>query len=102
MGKWVLTSASRGISGFCLGRRLDRGLFILLTLIQSPRGMAMKRATLGLFAVVGFLMAGMTAWAHHSVQAEFDLSKPLTITGVVTTVEWINQHSYLYLVVKAQ
>ena len=57
----------------------------------------MKRATCGLFAVVGFLMAGTTAWAHHSVQAEFDLNKPLTITGVVTKVEWINPHSYLYL-----
>jgi hypothetical protein len=60
----------------------------------------MKRATCGLFAVVGFLMAGMTARAHHSVQAEFDLNKPLTITGVVTKVEWINPHSYLYLDVK--
>jgi hypothetical protein len=60
----------------------------------------MKRATLGLFAVVGFLMVGITAWAHHSVQAEFDLNKPLTITGVVTKVEWINPHSYLYLDVK--
>src|ERR1700740_2331616 len=60
----------------------------------------MKRATCGLFAVVGFLMAGMTAWAHHSVQAEFDLDKPFNITGVVTKVEWINPHSYLYLDVK--
>jgi Family of unknown function (DUF6152) len=60
----------------------------------------MKRATFGLFVVVGFLMAGTSAWAHHSVQAEFDLNKPLTITGVVTKVEWINPHSYLYLDVK--
>jgi hypothetical protein len=60
----------------------------------------MKRVTFGLLAVVGFLMAGTTVWAHHSVQAEFDLNKPLTITGVVTKVEWINPHSYLYLDVK--
>lgn len=38
-----------------------------------------------------------SAWAHHSVQAQFDLDKPVTVTGTVTKVEWINPHSYLYL-----
>jgi Family of unknown function (DUF6152) len=47
-------------------------------------------------AALGFLVAA-TAWAHHSVQAQFDLEKPVTVTGVVTKVEWINPHSYLYL-----
>src|SRR5271167_1734763 len=61
---------------------------------------AMKFATCSLLAVVGLLLAGMPASAHHSVQAQFDLNKPFTITGVVTKVEWINPHSYLYLDVK--
>ena len=43
------------------------------------------------------LLAAATGWAHHSVQAQFDLDKPLNVTGVVTKVEWINPHSYLYL-----
>jgi len=43
------------------------------------------------------LLAAVTAWAHHSVQAQFDLDKPFSVTGVVTKVEWINPHSYLYL-----
>lgn len=60
----------------------------------------MKRAMGGLIAVLGLLISGVPALAHHSVQAEFDLNKPLTITGVVTKVEWINPHSYLYLDVK--
>ena len=42
-------------------------------------------------------LASAPVIAHHSVQAEFDLSKPITVTGVVTKVEWINPHSYLYL-----
>ena len=46
-----------------------------------------------------FIEAGF-AWAHHSVQAEFDIAKPMTLTGVITKVEWINPHAYLYLDVK--
>ena len=60
----------------------------------------MKRAMGGLIAVLGLLVSGVPVLAHHSVQAEFDLNKPITITGVVTKVEWINPHSYLYLDVK--
>lgn len=60
----------------------------------------MKRVTIALSALLCLLLASLAAWAHHSVQAEFDLNKPLTITGVVTKVEWINPHSYLYLDVK--
>jgi hypothetical protein len=60
----------------------------------------MKRVIGALMAVLGLLISGVPALAHHSVQAEFDLNKPLTITGVVTKVEWINPHSYLYLDVK--
>jgi hypothetical protein len=60
----------------------------------------MKRGTASLSVVVGLLLAGTPALAHHSVQAQFDLNKPFTVTGVVTKVEWINPHSYLYLDVK--
>src|SRR6266702_7632979 len=63
-------------------------------------GSAMKGGTGSLLAVVGLLLAVMPASAHHSVQAQFDLNKPVTVTGVVTKVEWINPHSYLYLDVK--
>jgi Family of unknown function (DUF6152) len=51
----------------------------------------------GALAVFCLLLAGAPAWAHHSVQAQFDLDKPITVAGVVTKVEWINPHSYLYL-----
>jgi len=60
----------------------------------------MKHGTGGTLVVLALLWAAMPAPAHHSVQAEFDLDKPFTITGVITKVEWINPHSYLYLEVK--
>lgn len=39
--------------------------------------------------------------AHHSFQAEFDAAKPITLTGVVTKVEWSNPHVHFYLDVKS-
>jgi hypothetical protein len=55
------------------------------------------RRRLGVMLAGFGLLAVVTAWAHHSVQAQFDLEKPFTVTGTVTKVEWINPHSYLYL-----
>lgn len=44
---------------------------------------------------LSFLIFAGCAFAHHAVQAQFDLDKPVTVTGVVTRIEWINPHSYL-------
>jgi Family of unknown function (DUF6152) len=46
------------------------------------------------------LIALPAAQAHHSFAAEFDSSKPIKMTGVVTKVEWQNPHIWFYIDVK--
>lgn len=59
--------------------------------------MKMKRFIIGTGLVVA---AALPAYAHHSFAAEFDASKPVTLTGAVTKVEWGNPHIWVYLDVK--
>jgi hypothetical protein len=38
--------------------------------------------------------------AHHSVSAEFDTNKPVTFTGKVVKVDWMNPHIYTHVEAK--
>ncbi len=38
--------------------------------------------------------------AHHSVPGQFDVSKPMNLTGTISKVDWINPHIYVHLDVK--
>ena len=53
-----------------------------------------------LVAVVGLLLGAMPVLAHHSFAAEYDRTKPVTLTGAVTKVEWMNPHARFYIDVK--
>ncbi len=57
------------------------------------------KAKLGVFAM-GLLAAAVPMLAHHSFSAEFDSSKPVTLKGSVTKVDWLNPHIWIYLDVK--
>ena len=35
--------------------------------------------------------------AHHSFGAEYDVNQPITLTGVITKIEWTNPHSFFYM-----
>jgi len=57
----------------------------------------MKHSILAATAILGLMIAAVPAFAHHAAQAEFNFDKPVTVTGTVTRVEFINPHGYLYL-----
>ena len=54
---------------------------------------------LALFAAAVTSMA-TSVWAHHSFAAEYDADRPVTLTGAVTKMAWINPHSWIYVDVK--
>jgi hypothetical protein len=53
-------------------------------------------------AVISALLLAVTAplAAHHSISAEFDQSRPITFTGTIKQVDWMNPHIYTHVEVK--
>jgi uncharacterized protein DUF6152 len=58
----------------------------------------MKKLALSIFAILGAI--AIPALAHHAFSAEFDLNKPVTVKGVVTKIEWMNPHAWIYVEMK--
>ena len=54
-----------------------------------------SRAALAGAAALLFL--ALPATAHHSFDAEYDSDKPTNITGIVTKLDWINPHAFVYI-----
>ena len=50
-----------------------------------------------IFIVATIALDGSTVAAHHSFAAEFDITKPVTLTGKVTKIEWTNPHAFLFI-----
>lgn len=58
----------------------------------------MKKPALLILALLG--AAAVPTLAHHAFAAEFDLKKPVTVKGVVTKIEWMNPHAWIYVEAK--
>lgn len=43
------------------------------------------------------LLSSFSTQAHHSFSAEFDIDKPVALTGKVTRMQWSNPHGWVYI-----
>jgi Family of unknown function (DUF6152) len=46
---------------------------------------------------VAWLLTAASAAAHHSFAAEFDINRPIKLTGTVTKLEWTNPHAWVFI-----
>jgi hypothetical protein len=55
-------------------------------------------------AFAGLLMipSFVNARAHHAFSAEFDVGRPVELTGTIVEVEWTNPHAWLHLEVEGE
>jgi hypothetical protein len=55
------------------------------------------KAALGATLGGTWLLLAVSSDAHHAFSTEFDASKPITLKGTITRVEWINPHAWIHL-----
>jgi hypothetical protein len=58
---------------------------------------AMRSTVLLLAAGLVAVAASMPLEAHHAFSAEFDATKPVTLQGKVTKMEWVNPHCWIHM-----
>jgi hypothetical protein len=56
-----------------------------------------RRLTLALLTGISVLTLALPGFAHHSFAAEFDITRPIRLSGVVKRMEFSNPHSWIYL-----
>jgi Family of unknown function (DUF6152) len=58
----------------------------------------MKLATICLLIAASMMFVAVKpVAAHHSFDAEYDSKKPITISGIVTKVDWVNPHAFVFI-----
>lgn len=62
----------------------------------------MRKIAVRLAVLVVLAAGGSIAVAHHAFFSEYDRARPVTLRGVVTAVDWLNPHRYLYLDVRGR
>ena len=55
------------------------------------------RAVGAALTLTGLLLAVAPGIAHHEILAKFDDTKPMTLKGIVTLVDWANPHVHVFM-----
>jgi hypothetical protein len=64
--------------------------------VSAPLDTRHARAT-SLAAIVALACGAQLAFAHHEITAKFDETKPQTLNGVVTGIDWRNPHAHVFV-----
>ncbi len=62
----------------------------------SPRSVATRLHSFTAVATL-LLLTTIRGSAHHSFAAEYDVNKPVKVSGTVTEFTWTNPHAWLYI-----
>jgi hypothetical protein len=55
------------------------------------------RSVLSALFVAGCACGASVTLAHHAFSSEFDATRPVSLRGTITRMEWINPHSWMHL-----
>ena len=100
-----LAMHNRGITGTWKSQRGSGAFEDQPPVMRTARGTAMSLRPAGVLIVaVAALIALATdrGAAHHAISAKFDDTKPQTLTGIVTLVDWRNPHVHVFLNVQGR
>jgi hypothetical protein len=63
------------------------------------RTFATRKETRNILAglLLAFTVQSGSVIAHHAFSAQYDADAPVTFTGVVVKVDWLNPHAYFYV-----
>ena len=50
-----------------------------------------------IFPLLASLLWPISALSHHSFSLEFDVSRPVELTGAVKNIEWTNPHAWVFI-----
>ena len=59
--------------------------------------MTLRRVVRVWAGIMASAALGSPAAAHHNFAAQYDAKQPITLTGIVTKIDWMNPHVYFYI-----